>query len=216
MGLVRDARYRSMREPILAVAYVPFQSIDAAGALTAIGQGTFIVRTSSQNPLALAATLRREVPRARPGFRVRNLRTQAELNRSQTIRERLLASLAMFFAGVALLLAGIGLYGVLDYSVLQRRREIGIRRAIGAQGGDIARRVTADVFRMVVLGAAVGLALGMVSVRSIQALLYQVKPGDPAMLALPAVTILAAAFVAAVPAVIRAVRIDPAAMLRAD
>ncbi len=62
--------------------------------------------------------------------------------------------LALFFAVVALLLAGIGLYGVLDYSVLQRRREIGIRMAIGAQAGDIARRVTADVFAMVLVGSA--------------------------------------------------------------
>ena len=83
--------------------------------------------------------------------------------------------LALFFAAVALLLAGVGLYGVLDYSVLQRRREIGIRMAIGAQAGDIARRVTADVFSMVLVGALAGLALGMASVRYIESLLYQVK-----------------------------------------
>jgi len=216
VGLVRDARYRSMREPILPVAYVPFQAIDATGAFIPVNQGTFIVRTTSPNPLAMVSTLRQEVPRARPGFRVSNIHTQAELNLRQTVRERLLATLALFFAGVALLLAGIGLYGVLDYSVQQRRREIGIRVAIGAQAGDIARRVTADVFRMVLLGAVTGLAVGMASVRSIQALLYQVKPGDAAMLALPSVTILSAAFLAALPAVIRAVRIDPAAMLRSE
>ena len=137
------------------------------------------MRTASANPLALASILRREVPRARPEFRVSNIRTQAELVRAQTVRERLLAMLALFFAAVALLLAGIGLYGVLDYSVLQRRREIGIRMAIGAQAGDIARRVTADVFRMVLVGALAGLALGMASVRYIEALLYQVKPTRP-------------------------------------
>ena len=208
VGVVGDTRYRDMREPIQPVAYFPFKAN--------YSRGTFIVRTTGPDPLALASVLREEVPRARPGFRVSNIRTGTGLVEQHTVRERLLAMLALFFAGVALLLAGIGLYGVLDYSVLQRRREIGIRVAIGAQAADIAIRVTADVFRMVVLGAAVGLALGMASVRSIQALFYQVKPGDPAMLALPSVTILAAAFVAAVPAVIRAVRIDPAAMLRAD
>jgi ABC-type antimicrobial peptide transport system permease subunit len=164
----------------------------------------------------LASTLRREVPRARPEFRVGNIHTQAEMVQAQTLRERLLAMLTLFFAAVALLLAGIGLYGVLDYSVLQRRREIGIRIAIGAQAGDIARRVTADVFRMVLAGALVGLALGMASVRYIAALLYQVKPADPAMLALPMFTILAVALLAALPAVFHAVRIDPVTTLRSE
>jgi ABC-type antimicrobial peptide transport system permease subunit len=156
------------------------------------------------------------VPRARPGFRVSNIRTQTELNQSTTVRERLLAMLALFFAGVALLLAGVGLYGVLDYSVLQRRREIGIRMAIGAQAGDIARRVTADVFGMVLAGALAGVAMGMISVRYIESLLFGVKATGAGMLALPSLAILAAALLAAVPAVIRAVRIDPVSMLRAD
>ena len=113
----------------------------------------------------MRTTLRREVTRARPEFRVSNIRTQRELVLAQTVRERLLAMLAMFFAVVALLLASIGLYGVLDYSVLQRRREIGIRMAIGAPAADIARRVSAEVFSMVLLGALAGLALGMASAR---------------------------------------------------
>ena len=159
VGLVRDAPYRSMREPILPVAYVPFHAVDAQGVAAAAPAGHLHRADAGANPLALASVLRREVPRARPEFRVSNIRTQEELVRAQTVRERLLAMLALFFAAVALLLAGIGLYGVLDYSVLQRRREIGIRMAIGAQAGDIARRVTAEVFRMVLAGALAGLAL---------------------------------------------------------
>jgi predicted permease len=216
VGLVRDVRYRNMREPILPVAFVPFQAIDASGAPRAVSEGTFIVRTASSNPLALAATLRQEVPRARPGFRVSNIRTQTEINQRHTIRERLLATLALFFAIVALLLAGVGLYGVLDHSVLQRHREIGIRMAIGAQAADIARRVTADVFSMVFAGAVAGLALGMASVRYVETLLYQVKPTDLTMLVLPSMTIFTTTLLAALPAVIRAVRIDPVAMLRAE
>jgi predicted permease len=216
VGLVGDVRYRNIREPILPQAYYPFRSVDAKGALRPQGFGTFIVRTSSPNPLAMASILRREVPRARPEFRVSNIRTQAEINQAHTVRERLLARLALFFAVVALLLAGVGLYGVLDYSVLQRRREIGIRMALGAPAGHIARRVTVDVFSMVLAGALGGLALGMASVRYIEALLYQVKPTDPGMLALPSLTILAAALMAALPAIIRAVRIDPATVLRAE
>jgi predicted permease len=210
VGVVGDVPYRNLREAILPVAYVPFRGLQPAG------EGSFIVRTSSSNPLALASSLRREVSRARAGFRVSNIATQAEINRSHTVRERLLAMLALFFAVVALLLAGVGLYGVLDYSVLQRRREIGIRLAIGAQPGGIARLVTVDVFSMVLAGALAGLALGMASVRYIETLLYQVKATDVGVLALPSLTILAAALLAAVPAVIRAVRIDPVTMLRAE
>jgi predicted permease len=216
VGLVGDVTYRNIREPILPQAYFPFHAIDAKGALRPTGQGTFIVRTSSSNPMALASILRREVPRARSEFRVSNIRTQTAIDQSHTVRERLLARLALFFGVVAILLAGVGLYGVLDYSVLQRRKEIGIRMAIGAQAGDVARRVTADAFYMVLVGAFVGIALGMATVRYIQTLLYQVKPNDPRMLALPALTILAVALLAALPPVIRAVRINPAEMLREE
>jgi predicted permease len=216
VGLVRDARYRNMREPITPTAYVPVTAIDAQGAFQPLSSATFLVRTTGSNPLALASVLRHEVPRARPEFRVSNIRTQTEINRQHTVRERLLAMLALFFAMVALLLAGVGLYGVLDYSVLQRRREIGIRMALGAQSGEIARRVTVEVFSMVVVGAIAGLALGMTSVRYIEALLYQVKGGDLGLMALPALAILAAALLAALPAVIHAVRVDPVAMLRAE
>jgi predicted permease len=216
VGVVRDVRYLGIRQPMPPVAYVPFHSIDDKGAGTPIDRGTFIVRTSTENPLALASILRREVARAQPELRVSNIRTQEEINESLTVRERLMAALALFFAAVALLLAGVGLYGVLDYSVLQRRREIGIRMAIGAQAGDVARRVAADVFFMVLAGVLVGAALGLASVRYIETLLYQVKATDASAMALPAVTLLAVALLAALPAVIRAVRIDPAKTLRAD
>ena len=217
VGLVPDARSRdNMRIPIRPIVYLPFQGIDANGAVQAMGRGTFVVRTASANPMAMASTLRQEVPLARSEFHVGNIRAQSEINRAHTLRERLLATLAMFFAGVALLLAAIGLYGVLDYGVQQRRREIGIRMAIGAQASDIARRVTADIFLMVVAGGAAGLSLGMASVRYVATLLFQVNPTGLAMLASPTLTILAAALLAAVPAVIRAVRVNPASMLRAD
>ena len=209
IGLARDARYRYLREEFLPVAYVPFrrQGKDRA---------TFIVRTESDNPLAMASILRQEIPRARPEFRVSNIRTQQELIESQTVRERLLAMLALFFAAVALLLAGVGLYGVLSYSVMQRRREIGIRLAIGAPSGVIARLVTLDIFAMVVAGAVCGLALGMASVRFIETLFYQVKATDLNVLLLPALAVFAAAFIACTPAVIHALRIDPVETLRAE
>ena len=216
VGLVADAQYRSVRETMLPVAYLPFRSLDVAGALQSKRAATLLVRTASKDPMALVSTLRLEIPRARAGFRLSTAFTQESLVAAQTVRERLLATLALFFASVALLLAGIGLYGVLDYAVLQRRREIGIRMAIGARPGHIVRGVAAEVYWMVLAGAVGGMALGMGSAKWISSLLYQVKPADPAMLLLPMGTILAVALVAALPAAIRAVRIDPATMLRAE
>ncbi|MGB2642458.1 MAG: ABC transporter permease [Candidatus Acidiferrum sp.] len=216
VGLVADVIYRDLREPILPQLYVPFNSVDANGSPRKKSAGVLLVRTSTENPRALAALIRQEVPRARPEFRVSRVRTQLEINQSHTVREQLLATLALFFAVVALLLAGVGLYGVLHYSVLQRRREIGIRIAVGAQAGGIARLVTADVFAMVLVGAAVGVALGLVSVRSIESLFYQVSATDLEILALPSLAILAGALLAALRPVIHAVRIDPASMLRVE
>ena len=217
VGLIGDARSRDrLRWAIRPTAYIPFPSVDASGALRPAGRGTFVVRTASQNPLASASTLRREVANARPGFRVRDIRTQVELNQIDTVRERLLATIALFFAAVAILLAGVGIYGVLDYSVLQRRREIGIRIALGARSGDIVRRVSGGALAMVALGAGVGLAIGMASVRYVQSLLYQVRLTDVSILAIPSLTILIAALLASIPAVIRAVRTDPVKMLRTE
>lgn len=212
VGLAHDARYRNMREPITPTAYIPLRYPPPEK----LGSATFVVRTATSHPLALAPFLRQEVPRARSEFHVSNIRTQLEINNAQTVRERLLAMLALFFAGVGLLLAGIGLYGVLDYSVQQRRREFGIRIAVGAPAGDIARRVTADVLSMVLLGSVAGAGIGLLLEPYVKSLLYQVKPSDLGVLTVPSLTIIAAALLAALPAVIRAIRIDTAAMLRAE
>jgi predicted permease len=216
VGVVRDSRYNGMRERTKPVAYLPFRRNDAKGDLQPTRSATIIVRTAGANPLTLASLLRREVPRIRSEFRVSNLHTQQELIDAQTVRERLLAMLALFFAAVALLLAGIGLYGVLNYSVVQRRREIGIRLAIGAPASGIARLVTVDVFSMVLAGALIGVAIGMASVRTVETLFYQVKATDAGMLLLPALSLFAAAVLASLPAVLQAVRIDPVNTLRSE
>jgi predicted lysophospholipase L1 biosynthesis ABC-type transport system permease subunit len=217
VGLIPDVRYRSLREPILPIAFVPFQQVNADGALREAAWGTFLVRTrGTADPRALAPAFRETVARTQPGFRVSTIRTQTSLIEQHTVRERLLAMLAAFFAAVGLTLAGIGLYGVLDYSVLQRQRELGIRLAIGARAGEIAWRVTLPIFAVVVTGAAVGLGLGFTAARGLAALFYQVQPTEWAMVAIPAGVILGVALLASVPPVIRALRIDPLAMLRAD
>jgi ABC-type antimicrobial peptide transport system permease subunit len=216
-GFVPDVRSRdNIRFPIRPTAYFPLQAVDSQGALAPMRRATFVVRTAAANPLALSSTLRQEVQRARPEIHVSNIRTQVEIEESHTVRERMLAMLGLFFSMVALALAGVGLYGVLDYSVQLRRREIGIRMAIGAPAVNIARRVTADVFAMVAAGGVAGLLLGLASSRYIENLLFEVRAADWVRLALPSATILATAMLAAIPAVIRAVRIDPVRALRAD
>jgi ABC-type antimicrobial peptide transport system permease subunit len=171
---------------------------------------------NAADPLALASILRQEVARARPGFRVTTIRTEQGMLQAQMVRERLLAMLALFFAIVALLLAGVGLYGVLDYSVFERRREIGIRMAIGAQAFEIARRVTLDLLGWLFAGSLGGLALGVGSGHYIESLLYQVKPTNLGVLAAPALALIAAAILSALAPVIRAVHIDPASVLRSQ
>jgi ABC-type antimicrobial peptide transport system permease subunit len=162
----------------------------------------------------MAATLRSEVARA--GFRVSTIRTQTALVEQHTIRERLLAELALFFGVVVLTLAGIGLYGVLEYSVLQQQREIGIRIAVGAQAGDIAKEVILKVFTVVMAGLLCGIVLGIASARFIGSLLFEVKVTEARILAVPTAGILGVAMLAALFPVLRAIRTDPVAILRSE
>jgi predicted permease len=216
VGIVGDAPYRSIRETILPAAYVPFRAIERGAGPQPRSDGVLLVRTSTADPLALTPALRAAVARARAGFRVSTARTQRAINDAQMVRERLLAVMALFFTVVALVLAGVGLYSVLDYTVLQRRREIGIRVALGAPMLDVARRVTAPVFGMVVVGGFAGLALGMVSVRWIESLFYDVNATDAMALAPPSLILLTVALLAALPAAVNAARTDPAEVLRND
>lgn len=218
VGYVRDTRYRDMREPMRPIAFVPYQSRNQEGKIETSNWGTFLVRTSANGPsgATLASILRREVPKARPELRVTNITTQSEVVRAHLIRERLLALLSGFFAIVALILAGVGLFGVIHYAMLQRRREIGIRMALGARSSDVARRVTAESFVMLSLGAIAGLAAGVASAKYIEPLLFGVRTSDPAMILVPASVLIATALAAALPPVLQAVRIDPSQSLRTE
>lgn len=214
VGVVADAPYRLVREAILPVAFVPFRQMDAKGMAQLGYSATFVVRTRGKNPPTMGMTVRRGLAQA--GFRVSNVQTQQELLDVQTVRERLLARLAIFFSVVALLLAGIGLYGVLDYSVLQRRREIGIRIALGAPAGGVVRTVGWEIFAMVVCGAVFGTGLGVAVARYVAALLYGVQPTQPDVLMGALFTVLATTVIAAILPVVRAVRLDPMEVLKVD
>ena len=216
VGVIADVPYHSLRESRRAVYYLPFNQVGGNSAPQTVGFATFAIHTDTQNPLVLGNSLRQVIAQRHNGLRVSNVTTELELVRDQTLRERLLAMLAAFFAGVALLLAGIGLYAVLNYSVLQRRREIGIRMAMGSTRANIVRIVTRDVLLMFALGGCAGLALGFGAARYVASLFYQVKATDADMIALPTCAILLTALVATLPAVLRALRTDPTAILRAE
>jgi putative ABC transport system permease protein len=130
------------------------------------------------------------------------------------LRERLLALLSGFFAVVGLVLAAVGLYGVLSYSVVQRTREIGIRVALGARQIGVVSTVLADAGGAVIVGAVCGLAAGLYLSRFVEALLFEVAPLDFWSLALPVGALLLAASLASALPAIRAARVDPVIALR--
>ena len=206
VGYVHDAVNARLREPIRPMVYVPL----GGGSLKSV-----MVRTAG-DPLPMAPILRREIARANSDFRVHQIQPYSSFIDWQLVRERLLALLSAFFAMVALALAAIGLYGVLNYSVTERRREIGIRMAIGARSAQVVWPIAAGAASMVALGAAFGVAAGLASGRLFGTLLYEVKPTDTGAVAGPLMILLAAALLAAFPPAIRAARIDPAMTLRSE
>ena len=206
VGVVRDAVYYDLREPMRPTVYAPIE----AG-----NQRTLFVRTAG-DPRALAATMRSASSKDGTRTSLSWRRTQSTLIRRQIVRERLLATLSLFFALLALLLAAIGLYGVLNYSVIQQRREIGIRMALGARATHVVKRVVTEMLSPVGVGAILGLALALVFGRLVESILFEVKATDASTIATPLLTLAVAAALAAVPPAIRAVRIDPAQTLRSE
>jgi predicted permease len=212
VGYVADARYNDLRGPVYPIVYVPMRGH---------GQGKdwsfFMVRARPGVQLpALAQRLSPEVRRARPEFRAVSVHSMRDLVDQHTVRERLLAMLSAFFAVVAVLIACVGIYGTLHQWVVQRRRDIGIRLALGAPASHLVAGATRTVFAMLLLGSVAGVALGLGAQRYIGDLLYGVRATDWQMLALPVVTILGAAALAALPPVMRALRVDPVTTLRAE
>jgi predicted permease len=206
VGLTADAVYFSVREASQPTVYVPLE--DRYG-------GTILVRTRGSAP-DLLQVLRQEIPRLRSDLQVREATPFAAFVTAQTIRERLLAALSTFFAVLALVLAAIGLYGVLNYAVTRERREIGLRMALGARPGHIVTLLMTRLMGVVALGAAVGVAAGVAFGRVVQALLFETAAGDPLTLAVPLAALAAAAIVAVLPPVLRAARIDPAQTIRTE
>ncbi len=214
IGVVPDAPYRLVHEAMLPVAFVPFRQVDDKAMVLPQYGGTFAVRTKEDNPSALETDLRRKVSQADAGFRVSSVETQQELLDVQTVRERLLANLGVFFAAAALLLAAIGLYGVISYTVAQRTNEIGIRMALGARRFGIVRLILREVAVLIGIGVAIGAGLALGGGRAANSLLYGLKANDPFTLALAAILLTAIGLAATFAPARRATKVDPMVALR--
>jgi putative ABC transport system permease protein len=204
-GVAGDAKYNDLRETPPPTVYVPYRGQD--------GGGTLEVRTAL-DPSSLTSLLRNEIPRIQPGFRLTEVNLQSAYINNHLTRERLMALLSGFFALVAITLVAVGLYGVLNYAVIQRTREIGIRVALGAQQGQAIRLVLSNIGLVVAVGLAVGLGIGLAIGRLLTDVLFDVRPSDLGGIALPLGCLLIASILAALPAAIRASKIDPATALR--
>ncbi len=206
VGVVADMAYRHVREPMRPIVFVP---------MNRIGSGTMLVKTAG-DPMSLGTAVARLFAREWPEARLRQMRPAMDLIETQMVVERLLARLTSWFAVLALLLAGIGLYGVVNDSVIQRRREIGVRMALGARAPDIVRHVTAGALVLVAVGLALGLGGGVAFGRVIGSLLFQVTPTEFSALVVP-FAILAGVFtLASLSPSIRAVRTNPTETLRSE
>jgi predicted permease len=203
VGVVADTKY-DLRKPAVPTLYIP---------LPLRFNGIVHVRVEG-DPAALASRLREETRAASPLFRVTSVTPVSAAGARTLLRERLLASLSGFFALVGLVLAGVGLYGVLSYSVVQRTREIGVRIALGARQLGAVRSVMADASGATLIGGGFGVAGGFYLSRFVETLLFEVKPLDFWSLALPLGTLLVAAILAAAIPALRVARLDPVVALR--
>ena len=207
IGVASDAKYRSLREEIPPTLYLP----ETLG-----NRATILHVRTANDPSGIINAVRgalRSLDARLPFYEIHTLQQEVD---GSLWQERLVAALSSVFGLMAAILAGVGLYGMLAQAVAQRRREIGIRIAIGAKGRDIARNVTWNVFRMVLTGSAVGALAGEMLVRYVQTLLYGVEPSTAAALTVPGLAIAAVALTASLVPVLRALRISPAMMMRAE
>jgi len=204
--VVSDAKYNDLRQEFIPMAYYPWRQVQPAR-LNAV-----VVRTAG-DPAALAAALRRAVASVHPDIFVdaRTLTSQIE---GSLVRERLLAHLSGFLGALAMLLACIGIYGVMAYGVTRRTSEIGVRMALGAVPGDVVRMVLREAVLLAVCGMAVGMPAALWLARLTGSFLFGLQPYDPAILAAAGASLLLVCALAGWLPAFRAARIDPTAALR--
>jgi putative ABC transport system permease protein len=209
VGIVENAAYESPRDGTPPTIYLPLAQAEVKDAPFV----SLTVRSASDRPVLLAKSVASALARVDPKVSLTFVPMTDQID-GMVVRERVVAMLSGFFGGLALLLAGIGLYGVTSYGVSRRRAEIGIRMALGADAAAVIRLVLGRVTMLVGLGVLIGAALSVWAARFVGSLVYGLEPRDPATL-LGAATLLAAvgALAAWLPAR-RAARIDPVQVLR--
>ena len=203
IGIVGDAKYDSLRRAIDPTIYFPLTDAPAA----------FEVRTAG-DPKAVIGSIRTIIDQRDSNLPMRNIATQTEQIERRLAQERIVAQLSSFFAVLALLLACIGLYGLLSYEVSRRTREIGIRMALGARRTDLMRMVMWQGITLSCVGTIVGLAAALGMGKLLKSLLYDVKPLDPITLAAVSVLLVGVALCAAFVPARRATAVNPVIALR--
>jgi predicted permease len=207
VGLVKDNKHSSVRSQIVPFAYMPYSQDKTLGDLT------FYVRTE-RDPESMAAPLREAVANFDANLPVYNLKTLETQASEILFNDRLLTELSLCFALLAALLAAIGLYGVMAYTVAQRTREIGIRIALGAARSEVIWLVLREVVQMAAAGLAVGLIGALVLGRFVETVLFGVKSRDPLAFVVAAVLLAAVALLSGAAPARRAAGVDPMTALR--
>jgi predicted permease len=208
VGIVSDAAYRSVREAALPTVYVPLAQYDSDAMPLPPTDITLSVRAASGPPAALKEAVTEAVTGLNPRFALTYRPLAEQVSRTMQ-QERLLALLSVFFGGLAVLMAAIGLYGVTSYAVNLRRAEIGVRLALGATRGGVMRLVLGRVSTLVAIGVVIGLVLSAFAARYVETLLFGLEPGDPVTLAMAAIVLVAVGLTAGWVPAFRASRVNP-------
>ena len=207
VGLAKDAKYSDVKAKIPPVFFTAYRQDST------IGSNRFYVR-SSVEPSAVLRAIPLVIKKLDPNLPVAGLRTLEQQVKDNVFLDRMISTLSAAFAALATLLAAIGLYGVLAYSVAQRTREIGVRMALGANGGSVQMMVMKQVGLMTLIGGVVGLAGALALGTAAKSLLYELKGYDPLVMGASVIVLTAVAFGAGYLPALRASRIDPMAALR--
>lgn len=203
IGVVRDAKYNSLRREIHAMIYSPQSA----------GGASFELRTAA-DPQAILPAIREVVAQVSTNLPLFNVTTESEQIDRLLFQERLVARLAGFFGLLALVLACIGLYGLLSYEVGRRTREIGIRMALGAEPGSVLKLVLRQGIVLAIAGAAVGIGVALGVTRYLTSMLYDVHANDPLTMITVAMLLTLVALAACLIPAQRATRVDPLVALR--